>query len=143
MSAHNPEKPRWHYRLDNFSRAYFLLSEGIDALAERNRSQLEREGIIQRFEYTWELAWKTIADFIADQGIAVTPVTPRIVIRAAFEAGVIRHGDVWMAALDARNKMLHVYGFKVFELVIDKIRDSFLTLFADLYEYRTEKALVA
>lgn len=141
MSEIEPEKPRWKYRLDNFRRAYFLLSEGIDQLAERPLSQLEREGLIQRFEYTWELAWKTIADFIADQGIVVTPVTPRAVLRAAFEAGVITNGDEWMAALDARNKMSHTYNFKVFETVIDQVRDRFLLLFADLYAYMTQKAL--
>ena len=128
-----PEKPRWRYRLDNFGRAYLLLSEGIDALAERQLSQLEREGLIQRFEYTWELAWKVVADYLDYQGLVVTPVTPRSVIRAAFEAGVIGDGDDWMAALDARNKMSHTYNFKVFEAVIEQIRDRYLRLFADLY----------
>ena len=136
-------KPRWEYRLDNYRRAYFLLSEGIDALGQRDLSRLEREGLIQRFEYTWELAWKTIADYLAHQGVIVTPVTPRAVIRAAFEAGVIGEGEEWMAALDARNKMSRTYDFTVFEAVIVQVRDRFLRLFADLYERMTAEALGA
>lgn len=139
MSA--DEKPRWQYRLDNFSRAYALLSEGIDALVERDLSQLEREGLIQRFEYTWELAWKTISDYLAYQGVDVTPVTPRSVIRAAFEAGVIDRGEDWMAALDARNRMSHTYNFTVFEQVIEQVRDRYLSLFSDLHERMTREAL--
>lgn len=137
----NPEKPRWQYRLDNFSRAYFLLREAIEIMNERDVSQLEREGIIQRFEYTWELAWKSLSDYIAAEGILVTPVTPRAVIRAAFEAGVITRGEDWMRALDARNKMSHTYNFKVFEEVIEEVRASYLGLFGDLYETLTSRAL--
>ena len=136
-----PEKPRWQYRLDNFNRAYLLLREAIDALSERQLTQLEREGIIQRFEYTWELAWKTISDFLAFEGIQVTPITPRSVIRAAFEAGVIQQGEVWMAALDARNKMSHTYNFRVFEEVIAQVQQRFLKLFDVLYEQMNAKAL--
>lgn len=136
------EKPRWQFRLDNFSRAYFLLRAGIDELSEGKVSQLEREGIIQRFEYTWELAWKTLSDFIAFEGIVVSPVTPRAVIRAAFEAGVISRGSDWMSALDDRNKMSHTYNFKVFEAVIEQIQSSYLSLFGELYESLTARALL-
>ncbi len=51
---------RWKYRFDNFQRAFLLLREGVETLVERPLSQLEKEGLIQRFEYTWELAWKTL-----------------------------------------------------------------------------------
>ncbi len=143
MTTHDPEQPRWQYRLDNFKRAYFLLNEGVEHLAERGLSQLEHEGMVQRVEYTWELAWKTISDFLAHQGIIVEPITPRAVIRAAFEAGVINDGDTWMAALDARNKVAHTDNFKVFETVIDQVRDRFFKLFSDLYDDLTAKALEA
>jgi nucleotidyltransferase substrate binding protein (TIGR01987 family) len=136
------EKPRWQFRLDNFSRAYFLLREGIEELSERKTSQLEREGIIQRFEYTWELAWRTISDFLGFEGIVVSPVTPRAVIRAAFEAGVVSRGTDWMSALDDRNKMSHTYNFKAFENVIEQIQANYLSLFEELYESLTARALL-
>jgi nucleotidyltransferase substrate binding protein (TIGR01987 family) len=135
------EKPRWQYRLDNYGRAFSLLREGVEQLEERDLSQLEREGLIQRFGYTWELAWKTISDYLAYGGVTVSPITPRTVLRAAFEACVIDRGDDWMAALDARNKMSHTYNFAVFEQVIDQIRARFLDLFDGLYETMKREAL--
>ena len=120
--------------MDNYSRAFMLLREGIEQLDVRDMSQLEREGLIQRFEYTWELAWKTLNDFLGYQGVVLETVTPRSVIRAAFEAGIINRGDDWMAALDARNKMSHTYDFKVFETVIAAIRSRYLSLFNALHE---------
>ena len=128
------ERPRWQYRFDNFSRAYVLLREAIEAMDERELSQLEREGIIQRFEYTWELAWKTLKDYLDYQGIVLASVTPKAVLRAAYKAEIIFRGDDWMAALDARNKMSHTYDFGEFEKIIADIRACYLSLFDALYE---------
>lgn len=127
-------KPRWQYRFDNYARAFLLLREAIEASSERELSQLEREGIIQRFEYTWELAWKTIKDYLDFSGVIVEESTPRAVLKAAYAAGVIGHGDDWMDALDARNKMSHTYNFKVFEQVIADIKKRFLGILDELYE---------
>ncbi len=128
------ERLRWHYRFDNFSRAFVLLREAVDTMEERALNQLEKEGMIQRFEYSWELAWKTMADFIASEGLNLPTVTPRAVLKASFQAGIISDGDEWMAALDARNKMSHVYNFKIFEQVIEALRTRFLPLFERFHE---------
>ena len=138
-----PEKPRWQYRFDNFGRAFILLREGIESIDERELSQLEREGLIQRFEYTWELAWKTLKDYLDFQGVNLETVTPRSVIRAAFAANIISHGTEWMAALDARNKMSHTYNFKIFEEVIADVQTRYLTLFDELYDHLLEQSLDA
>ena len=133
MSTENPEKPRWQYRFDNYARAFGLLREAIETLSERELSQLEKEGVIKRFEYTWELAWKTLKDLLDDQGVVLATIAPKCVIKEAFAAKLIRHGDVWMDALDARNKMSHVYNLRVFEAVITDIRVRFLNLFDELH----------
>ena len=140
MSAPS-EKPRWQYRFDNFSRAFILLREGIESIDERDLSQLEREGLIQRFEYSWELAWKTLKDYLDFQGVNLETATPRSVIRAAFAAKIVTRGDDWMAALDARNKMSHTYNFKIFEEVIADIQKRFLSLLDELHTYLMEKSL--
>jgi len=74
---------RWQQRFDNFDRAFVLLREvrdsGLDSL-----SQLEREGAIQRFEFAFKLAWKTLKDYMEENGIVVNPVSPRNVIKEAF-----------------------------------------------------------
>ena len=139
--ATQDDKPRWQYRFDNYGRAFVLLREAFEASEERELSQLEREGIIQRFEYTWELAWKTLKDYLDFQGLVVESVTPRAVLKAAYGAGIISQGDDWMRALDARNKMSHTYNFKVFEQVIADIRATYLALLDQLYDLFLEKTL--
>jgi nucleotidyltransferase substrate binding protein (TIGR01987 family) len=138
-----PAKPRWLYRFDNYKRAFGLLREAMELIETRPLTQLETEGVIQRFEYTWELAWKLIKDYLEHEGVVLDKITPASVIRAAFEAKIIAKGDVWMLALDARNKMAHSYNFKQFEEVIERIRVSYFNLFDDLHLSMMENALKA
>ena len=135
------DKPRWVYRFDNYKRAFLLLREAIEIMEERDLTQLEKEGIIQRFEYTWELAWKVLKDFLENEGVTLDRITPSSVIKAAFEAKIISDGDTWMRALDARNKMSHTYNLKKFEDVIKDIQSSYLKLFDDLHLSLLESAL--
>jgi nucleotidyltransferase substrate binding protein (TIGR01987 family) len=127
------EKPRWIYRFDNFKRAFILLREAMDIKASRTLSQLEKEGVIQRFEYSWDLAWKTLKDFLEHEGIIISPITPSNTLKCAYEAGIIQNGDVWMRALDARNKMAHSYNFATFEAVISQIETDFIHILEQLY----------
>lgn len=60
----NTKLPRWLYRFDNFKRAFSLLREAINIMQERKITQLETEGAIQRFEYTWELTWLVLKDYL-------------------------------------------------------------------------------
>jgi nucleotidyltransferase substrate binding protein (TIGR01987 family) len=129
----NPDKPRWQYRFDNFRRAYLLLQEAIDTSLERPLSQLEKEGVIQRFEYTMELAWKTMKDYLEAQNLVLEQITPRSVIKEAFAAKLINDGQVWMDALDARNQLSHTYNFKTFEAVIVDIKKRYLLAIGNLY----------
>lgn len=124
---------RWRDRFENFARAYRLLREAVEMAEERPLSTLEKEGLVQRFEYTWELAWKVLRDYLAAEGIVLSTVTPRSVLRAAFAAGVIADGDTWLAALDARNKMAHVYSQEAFEKVVQEIRDRYLAVLDGLH----------
>ena len=135
------DKPRWIYRFDNYKRAFGLLREAIEIMEARELSQLEKEGIIQRFEYTWELAWKVLKDYLEYQGVALHTTTPRTTIRAAFAANLIEHGDRWMQALDARNRMSHTYHFKTFETIIADIQAHYLSLFDQLHLTLMEQTL--
>ena len=124
------EPPRWHYRFANYRRAFLLLREALD---EPELTQLEREGTIQRFEYTMELAWKVMKDYLEAQNVVLSQITPRAVIRAAFEAQLVVDGEAWMDALDDRNKMSHTYSFEHFEVVIERVRTRYLTAMDDLH----------
>lgn len=129
--------PRWLYRFKNYKRAFVLLREAIET--EHGLNQLEKEGSVQRFEYAFELAWKTMKDFLEWEGVALSVITPATVIRAAFEARLIADGQVWMEALDARNKMSHTYDFSKFEQVIADIASRYLAAMDALYMFFLEK----
>ncbi len=135
----NTEKQRWKYRFNNFRRAYILLQEAADLSHENKLDQLGKEGMIQRFEYTTELAWKTIKDYLESQNIVFDLITPRTVIKEAVATKFIERGEDWMNLIDARNKMSHTYNFKNFEVAIEQIKDSYLVCFGELYEKLAEK----
>lgn len=143
----NPQKamtdptPRWQYRFDNYHRAFSLLREALEQ--ERPLTQLEEEGVIQRFEYTMELAWKTLKDYLESENVVFDQITPRAVIRRAFEAGVIQQGESWQNALDARNRMSHTYNFETFERVIADLRSTYLAAFAELHEFLLARRIEA
>jgi len=135
------EKPRWIYRFDNYKRAFMLLREAVETMQAREVTQLEKEGIIQRFEYTWELAWKVMKDYLESQGVVIATPTPAAVVKAAFAAGIIADGEGWMKALDARNKMAHTYDLKTFEAIIADIHAGYLALFDALHLFLMEKSI--
>ncbi len=142
MAADQPHAPpRWMYRFENYRRAFSLLREAIETLEARELTQLEKEGVIQRFEYCWELAWKSLKDYLEYSGVVLVQVTPASVIRSAFEAKIIADADSWMKALDARNKMSHVYDFEKFEQVIKDIQGGYLRLFDDLQMFLMEEMM--
>jgi len=136
----NKETPRWIYRFENYSRAFLLLREAIDTLASRPLTQLEKEGVIQRFEYTWELAWKVLKDYLEHTGIVLESITPAATIKAAFSAKIIADGEAWMKALDARNRMSHTYDLKEFERIIEEIKSLYIVSFSALHDDLKKKA---
>ncbi len=121
---------RWKQRFQNFDRAFVLLREALEREPE-GLSQLEKEGIIQRFEYTFELAWKVLKDKMASDGLLVDQVSPKAVVRQAYAAKYIDDAETWMKMIGDRNLMSHTYDFKKFEEVIQTIRQSYLPLLAD------------
>jgi nucleotidyltransferase substrate binding protein (TIGR01987 family) len=108
----NTEEIRWLQRLDNFRRAMSQLSE---ACAKSGYTRLERAGLIQTFEFTFELAWKVLKDLLFYLGYSVK--TPRETLRRAFEAGLLSEDDteVLLDALNKRNLLAHTYQEKTAE----------------------------
>ena len=127
-------QPRWRIRFENFSRAVERLGEAAAAMRLRPLSDLESEGVVHRFEYTWELAWKVVKDYLDAQGVAFATITPASVLRTALGAGLINDGDTWMKALEARNLMSHSYSRRAFERTVEEIRTSYLTMFEGLHD---------
>lgn len=128
---------RWKQRFVNLEKALSLLEESLKNPAELN--PLEQEGAVQRFEYTFELSWKTLKDFLEEGGVIITPLTPRQVIKEAFAAKLIPDGTAWLKMLDARNLLSHTYNSSVFTDSLSAITKDFLPLLKDLRAFLKEQ----
>ena len=107
-----------------------------EAIADtENLSELEKEGTVQRFEFTLELAWKTLKDYLEASGVAMSPVTPKLVLKEAFAAEIIRDGQLWIDMLGTRNEMSHRYDEAAFDEAVQEISDSYMTAFEELYGF--------
>ncbi len=130
---------RWKQRFENFDRALTLLREpfqrNVDAL-----SALEKEGTVQRFEYTLELAWTTMKDLLQHEGRLLPSVTPRSVVKEAFAAGLVQEGQVWIDMIDHRNPLSHSYDALRFAEAVVAIRDRYLSAMTELHALLTAKA---
>ena len=124
---------RWKQRLDNFSNAVKLLQE-VESLDLKKLSQLEKEGIIQRFEYPLELAWKTLKDKMEFDGLILDRISPKVVIKEAFQTKYIEQIDVWLEMINDRNLLSHSYDLETFESVIPDIKMIYSPLLADFCE---------
>lgn len=127
------DTPRWKYRFDNYSMALDLLREGVAGMGEREYSQLEKEGLVRRAKRTIDLAWKVMKDYLESENVVFEQLTPRTVVRTAFESNLVSHGEIWMDALDARNRMSHTYNVTVFEDILTQTRERFLGILDELY----------
>lgn len=123
---------RWKQRFQNFEAAYRLLEEAM-ADGGANLSDLEKEGVVQRFEYTYELAWKTLKDYLENSGLVIAPVTPKQVIKEAFAAKLLESGEVWVRMLDHRNLLSHTYDRSVFDTAISAVEDDYLLAIGELH----------
>ena len=126
------EEIRWRYRFDNFSRAYCLLRQALEGGVEP-LNDLEREGVIQRFEYTFELSWNVLKDRLQYDGVSIPSTTPRQVIREAYQAKLIDDCDTWIDMLTDRNLMSHTYDSERFEAVVRNIHSRYLIILDALY----------
>ncbi len=125
---------RWKQRFNNFDRAFVLLRQALENGAAA-LSPLEKEGVIQRFEYSFELAWKTVKDYLEEGGMDIVPLTPRQVIKEAFVAKVIADGQVWIDMLDHRNLLSHTYDQAVFSEAVDAIAASYVPAMGALHAF--------
>ena len=123
----NTRDIRWEQRFRNFKKAYSQLAE-FPELGELNK--FEKQGLIQAFEYTFELAWKTLQDLLKNEGYQNVS-GPRSVIEHSFQVGYIADGEGWMEMLKRRNEANHTYQEEVAEQISSDIKEEFIDLFND------------
>jgi len=116
---------RWKQRFSNFNKALAQLQKFIDKGA---LSELEAQGLVKAFEYTYELAWNTIKDFLEFSGQSDI-YGSRDAIRKGFQLGLIADGDAWMDMLKSRNQTSHTYN----EETARQINNAVVTRYYDLF----------
>lgn len=124
---------RWIQRFDNYNKALKQLTNAVDLTAKRKLSELEKQGFIQAFEYTHELAWQTIKDFLKDQG-NVEIYGSKDATREAFKLGLIKNGDIWMDMIQSRNKTSHTYNEETANEIINIILKNYITEYNNFFE---------
>ena len=118
------EDIRWKQRFDNDSRALHQLTLAVQLMEQRPLSDLEQQGLIQGFEFTHELAWNVLKDYLEYEGIQGL-VGSRSTVREAFKRSLIANGDAWMDMIDKRNLSSHTYNLDVADQLVSAIRNTY------------------
>lgn len=124
---------RWKQRFQNFDKAFYRLDEAMHILANDPDNFLLQAGLIQIYEFTFELAWKTLKDYLDMEGF--TTPSPKATLRQAFQSNYIQHGDIWMKALNDRNLTTHTYDEAVAAEVINDIKEHYFLLLKELHTW--------
>lgn len=131
-----PDDIRWKQRFDNYKRALHQLSLAVHLMDTRPLSDLEKQGIIQGFEFTHELAWKVLKDYLEYEGIQGL-IGSRSVVREAFKQGLVTDGEAWMDMIDKRNLSSHTYNLDLASDLATWIRGTYYPMFLELQERLT------
>ncbi|MCF8303341.1 MAG: nucleotidyltransferase substrate binding protein [Bacteroidales bacterium] len=132
---------RWEQRLSNFKKALHKLEKAVEIIHrnqqgysagedEESIEEVIREGLIQRFEYTHELAWNVMKDYAEYQGNYHIKGS-RDATRLAFKMGLIADGEIWMDMLKSRNETSHTYNEEIAKEIYDKVIEKYLPLFEE------------
>jgi len=137
------EDIRWKQRFENYQKALYKLNQAVQKIAVDFKADeagnissdaflddIIKEGLIQRFEYTHELAWNVMRDFLVLAGNA-NIFGSKDATREAFSAGLITHGEQWMEMINSRNKTSHTYNEETADEIFVKITRAYIGLFLE------------
>jgi len=122
---------RWKQRFQNFEKAFLQLKEAVE---KENLNELEKNGLIQRFEFTIELAWKVMKDFLEDKGFMFKPA-PKEVLRLAQQTEYITYAQILIDGIDLRNELSHDYSMEKYEYAITEINKEIFPALKELYQF--------
>ena len=124
---------RWKQRLSSYKKALAVLRGAVELSGERALSELEQQGLIQSFEFTHELSWKLLKDFLEYQGVSGI-IGSRDAVRNAYNQSLISNADVWMEMIESRNLTSHTYNDETAKEIVRKICGDYESLFEELKE---------
>ncbi len=122
---------RWQQRFDNFNRALKQLTAAVELSAQREFTQLEKQGVIQGFEFVHELAWNVLKDLLEIEGIQGI-VGSRGTVREAFKRDLLADGELWLDMIDKRNLTSHTYNAELAQDMVNTIVHSYYPSFVAL-----------
>jgi len=125
---------RWVQRYKHFVQAFGQLEKAVELSRQRPLSELEEQGTIQAFEYTHELAWNVLKDFLEDKQGLHNLYGSKDSTREAFKRGLIENGEVWMDMINSRNLSSHTYNSDVARGVVQAIVNDYYAEFRRLLE---------
>lgn len=114
------EDIRWRQRFENLKKAMLFLEKSVK---QGNYNELEAAGLAQSFEFTFELSWKVLKDYLTMDGFDVR--SPRETIKQAFQSEIIRNGHLWMQMLEERNRLTHTYNDEQAKEAVKIIREDY------------------
>lgn len=127
-NTQRPPDIRWLQRLSNFDKALARLGAAVQLAHERPLSDLEKQGLIQAFEFTHELAWNVMKDYLAWQGSSGISGS-RDASREFFNRGLIEDGEGWLEMIVSRNQTSHTYNEDVANAIAERILTTYHPLF--------------
>ena len=122
------EDIRWHQRFLSLKKAFNQLERFI---AEEELNEMEEQGLIKAFEYTYELSWKTLQDLLKEKGYNDI-LGPKPVIEQSFQDGYITKGKEWLKMHNSRNLTTHSYDKETADEIVLQIRENYFGLFKEL-----------
>jgi nucleotidyltransferase substrate binding protein (TIGR01987 family) len=111
---------RWKQRFQNYNKALLTLENAVALGKTRELTDLEKQGMIQGFEFTFEMAWNVMKDYLEEQGITGI-IGSKGAVRHAFNKELIEDGQVWMDMIEGRNISSHSYDEEIVEKLLKKI----------------------
>lgn len=120
---------RWKQRFQNFEKAYLFLEK---AVGMKKYDELQQAGLVQSFEFTFELSWKTLKDYLEVMGMTLP--YPREIIKEAFNAGLIVDGHIWIEMLDKRNELSHTYNEMQAKHAVNTICSHYFPAIKQVYQ---------
>lgn len=125
--------PRWEQRLDSYHKALNRLAEIVNVMNSRELNEFEADGLVQRFEFTFELAWKLIKSYAEFQVTDKEIMGSRDAFRWAFDNGLITDCQSWMEMVKRRNDTSHTYDEATATEVVQLVKSTYFQLFVDLF----------
>jgi len=128
-----PDDIRWIQRYSSYKKALAALERSVIAAKERNLNEMEEQGLVKGFEFTFELSWKLLKDYLESKGFKDFHGS-KDTFKLSFQEGLISDGEIWMEMIDNRNRSSHTYEESIAKLIISQVLSKYFIKFKDLAE---------